>query len=247
MIDLHCHILPQIDDGSDSFEESIRMVRLAEKNRIDVTVATPHFFDYNNIEEFVFERNERAIRLNDTIKDYGYKTRIACGAEVYLDGGVFTADNMDELTVNKSRYMLCEFTLKPFDIEKAVIYTEELINRGYTPIIAHPERYISFMHHPEIVNDLWDMGCRFQVNASSLAGRLGEEIGEFCHELVLRGFVDFIGTDAHSSTVRKNDLFEKIDEFPEDLSEDEIEYMTMTAPLRVLKNEVLDSREVKYF
>lgn len=247
MIDLHCHILPDIDDGSPSMEESLAMVRVAQKNKIDVIVATPHFLDYDNLDEFVIERNEKAIELNKAISDMGYNVSVACGSELFLDSRIFTADNLDELTINGSRYMLCEFTLKPFNNDKAIVYCEELISRGYVPIIAHPERYINFLREPEIVNELWDMGCKFQVNASGLAGHGGPEMQDFALELVRRGFTVAIATDAHSSTARNNRVLEKIGQFPEELTREELDDQLINTPLAILKKEELPKHEVEYF
>ena len=247
MIDLHCHILPDIDDGSPSMEESLAMVRVAQKNKIDVIVATPHFLDYDNLDEFVIERNEKAIELNKAISDMGYNVSVACGSELFLDSRIFTADNLDEMTINGSRYMLCEFTLKPFNNDKAIVYCEELISRGYVPIIAHPERYINFLREPEIVNELWDMGCKFQVNASGLAGHGGPEMQDFALELVRRGFTVAIATDAHSSTARNNRVLEKIGQFPEELTREELDDQLINIPLAILKKEELPKHEVEYF
>lgn len=247
MIDLHCHILPNMDDGSENSHISLQMAEMAQENGIDVIVATPHFTDYNNVDEFVYIRNDKAISLNEEINKADLHVPIACGAEVFLDSHIFTADSLDELTINGSKYMLCEFTLKPFDTQKATLYIEELFSRGYIPIIAHPERYETFAQKPEIFNELWDMGCRFQVNASSLAGNGGEAMRQFSLELIKRGFVDFVSTDAHSSTVRRNNILSKIKRFPEELSKQQIEYLIHTAPLAVLKKEILPPKEVKYF
>lgn len=247
MIDLHCHILPGMDDGSPNTEESVAMLRVAQKNKINVIFATPHFIDYDKIEEFVMERDAKAVSLNEKAEALGLSPRIACGSELFLDSRIFTADSLDELTLNGSKYMLCEFTLKPFNNDRAIIYTEELIARGYVPIIAHPERYINFLREPEIVNELWDMGCRFQVNASGLAGHGGAQMQEFSCELVKRGFTVSIASDAHSSTVRNNRLLEKLGQFPDELTREELDDQLTNFPLMILKKEELPKREVEYF
>ncbi len=247
MIDLHCHILPNMDDGSENSHVSLEMAMMAEQNNINVIVATPHFTDYNNVDEFVYIRNDKAVALNEDIRKAGCNVAVACGAEVFLDSHIFTADSLDELTINGSKYMLCEFTLKPFDTQKAVLYVDELLSRDYIPIIAHPERYVTFAQNPQIVNELWDMGCRFQINASGLAGSGGRAMQDFSLELIQRGFADFVSTDAHSATVRRNNMLDKIRDFPEELSQEQIEYLIHTAPLAILKKEILPPKEVEYF
>ncbi len=247
MIDIHCHILPEMDDGARDTTVCAEMLRCAHNNKIDSIVATPHFLDFNDIDEFLYRREKAAETLNDIVESLGLDIKIYCAAEVFLDSEVFTAGDIDELAVNSSRYMLCEYTLKPFAPEKAIIYAEEIINRGYVPIIAHPERYVTFAENPEIVNELWDMGCMFQINASSLAGHGGDEMRCFAEDLILRGFVDFIGTDAHSHKTRNNCLLDKIDEFPESIDKKTVEYLTEDAPKKVLNNEIFEKKEVEYF
>ena len=230
MIDIHCHILPGIDDGARDITESAEMVNMARLNKIDAIIATPHFTDFNKIEDFLFNRHE-------AIQEF----------KGVLDSKVFTAGNLDELTLNGSRYMLCEYTLEPFNPEKAVVYAEEICARGYIPIIAHPERYISFAQNPTVVNRLWDMGCKFQVNASSLAGAGGEDMRRFTEDLILKGFADFIATDAHSHKIRSNRILDKIEYFPESITENMLKSLLEDAPLRVLKDEAFPEKEVEYF
>ncbi len=247
MIDIHCHILPGIDDGARDITESAEMINTARLNKIDAIIATPHFTDFDKIEDFLFNRYEAVQSFEEMLESFDNKPAVAYGAEVFLDNKVFTAGNLDELTLNGSRYMLCEYTLEPFVSEKAVIYAEEICARGYIPIIAHPERYISFAQNPTVVNRLWDMGCKFQVNASSLAGAGGEDMRRFTEDLILKGFADFIATDAHSHKIRNNRILKKMEDFPESISEDMLKYLLENAPLRVLKDEVFPQKEVKYF
>ena len=247
MIDIHCHILPGIDDGARDITESAEMVNVARLNKIDAIIATPHFTDFNKIEDFLFNRYEAIQDFKEVLDSFEDKPAVAYGAEVFLDSKVFTAGTLDELTLNGSRYMLCEYTLEPFVPEKAVIYAEEICARGYIPIIAHPERYISFAQNPTVVNRLWDMGCKFQVNASSLAGAGGEDMKRFTEDLILKGFADFIATDAHSHKIRSNRRLDKIEYFPESITEDMLKSLLEDAPLRVLKDEAFPEKEVEYF
>ena len=129
MIDIHCHILPGIDDGARDITESAEMINTARLNKIDAIIATPHFLNFDKIEDFLFNRYEAMQSFEELLESFDHKPAVAYGAEVFLDGRVFTADNLDELTLNKSRYMLCEYTLNPFDTEKAVLYAEELLRK----------------------------------------------------------------------------------------------------------------------
>ena len=247
MIDIHCHIIPNIDDGSDSMEISLEMLKTAKENGIDVIIATPHFISHSTLEEFVYDRDEKARQLNRISAENNCGVAVACGAEVYLDSRIFTTENLDDMTLNGSDYMLCEYTLEPFENDKAIIYAEELLDRGYIPVIAHPERYISFFEDPTVINELWDMGCRFQVNASSLAGHGGEGMQAFTLDLIKRGFAEFVATDAHSSHSRRNDILKKISEFPEEITKQELDALLTDNPLRILKKEKMPQKQVEYF
>ena len=122
MIDIHCHILPGIDDGARDITESAEMINTARLNKIDAIIATPHFLDFDKIEDFLFNRYEAVQSFEEMLESFDNKPAVAYGAEVFLDNKVFTAGNLDELTLNGSRYMLCEYTLEPFVPEKAVVY-----------------------------------------------------------------------------------------------------------------------------
>lgn len=236
-----------MDDGAISYEEAVEMAKISKKNRISAIIATPHFTDFDVIDDFLMVRDEKVAMLNNILSDFGVNIPIGYGAEVYLKSDIFTAGNLNGLAINGSRYMLCEYTLKHFSPEKAVIYAEEICSRGFVPIIAHPERYISFLENPEIVNELWDMGCRFQINASGLAGRGGEKMQEFAKTLILRGFVDFIATDAHTVRGRDSRILSKIDDFPKEIDDRRIEYLTEIAPEKIIMDEELEKSDVGYF
>lgn len=247
MIDLHCHILCGMDDGAETLIDSVKMVESAVKNNIDVIIATPHYINYNKRIEFLINRNAQIDLLSEVIEKHKYKVVIGSGAEVFLNGEIFTAGDLDGLTINRSRYLLCEYTLMPFDPDRAIIYAEEIINRGYIPIIAHPERYSTFMKSPSVVNELSDMGCLFQVNAASLSGYGGEDMRRFTAELILRGFADFLATDAHSPTSRNNHILEKALDFPKEITNEQLHRMTCEMPLKVIKNEDIPQQAKRYF
>ena len=109
MIDIHSHIIFNIDDGVQSIEESVELCRQAADNGYKAIVATPHFTDYRNIEEFIWARDSKLDLIREELSEEQIDITLYSGAELYLSRGIFTAGDLDELTVNKSRYMLCEF------------------------------------------------------------------------------------------------------------------------------------------
>ncbi len=239
MIDLHCHILYDIDDGAKTKEDSAALLHTAVQNGIKAIIATPHFNDYSAVDEFVAKRDERVNFLREFIGEKGLDIGLGAGAEVFLQNDVFSDCDLSPLCINGSRYLLCEYTLRPFDPKYAVIYAERVLSMGLIPIIAHPERYICFHTEKWVAKELCDMGALLQVNASSLAGRGGDEIKDYATELVLSRLADFVATDAHSAVSRPNDIIKCAERFDERITSEDIKRLVYKNPLKVLKDEIL--------
>ena len=156
MIDIHNHILFDIDDGAKTIEASVQMCRDAYKNGIEHIVLTPHFVNFSDVENFIEERDSRIFELRNMLNAERIPVKLYAGAELYLSDGVFSADNLDELTLGNSKYILCEFPLGPFNINRVPEWIDELIDRGYVPVIAHPERYHEFHRNLFIIDELID-------------------------------------------------------------------------------------------
>lgn len=214
MVDLHCHILHGIDDGARSLEESVHLCRIAAGNAIQLAVVTPHLVHPENVDEFVRIRDKRIDELRRVLDEQKIPLEIVPGAEIFVNDDIFYAPSLDSVTLGGSRYVLIEFDFNGLNINRLIRYVNEFIARGYTPIIAHPERYRFMQQDYDIVNHLADMGVLFQVNSSSLAGFGGIETRELAYAMVASGIASFIGTDAHSVAHRPNNLLEQRDLFP---------------------------------
>ena len=125
--------------------------------------------------------------------------RIHPGAELFLSDDIFEAGNLDELTINGSKYMLCEMPLIPFDTRFVTRWFDNLIDRGYVPVLAHPERYYEVHKDYHLLEDLLDRGVLFQVNIDSLIGLNGPQSQMLAIDLVAQGFAQFIASDAHDT------------------------------------------------
>lgn len=237
MIDIHSHITFDIDDGAKSIEESVMLCRQAADNGFDGIVATPHFTDYRNVDGFILERDSKLQLLREMLSEEGIDITLYAGSELYLSRGIFKAGDLDELTINNSRYMLCEFPLGPFNVEEGLAAITELSYRGYTPIVAHPERYYVIRHDDEIIERLLHRGAVFQVNADSLAGNIDISAQEIAARLIKDGVARFIASDAHDirhrnmnfgkkaltfpPEIRKNDLIKCFEKYPNAVINDE--------------------------
>jgi protein-tyrosine phosphatase len=199
MIDIHCHILPQIDDGPGDTETSMRMAEIAVSDGITHMVATPHF-TYNEKPTTV-DISRGVNSLGDEFDGAGLPLRLLSGADVRLTyellGGM---ERRDIPTINGSRYFLLELpAILPPNLGR-VFSTAD--SNGYVPIITHPERNYTLLSSPGKLETLRRSGVLFQLTAMSVTGEFGEEIKQLSHLLIRRGYADFIATDAHDPLVR---------------------------------------------
>lgn len=196
MYDLHCHILPGVDDGSSSFEESMAMARLAEKNGIKAIFATPHYIEdaWNKDVHY----NQMVLdKLNLEIRNNGIDIIIYLGNEVYSTFNVLNLLESGEITtLNSSNYLLIELPMYEVPIYvESMIYNLKLA--GITPIIAHPERNTKIIDDPNILYSLISKGALGQLNLSSLLGLYGRSVKRTAEILVLHNMIHFVGTDSH--------------------------------------------------
>ncbi|QCX34368.1 exopolysaccharide biosynthesis protein [Caloramator sp. E03] len=201
MIDVHCHIIPNIDDGSDSIETSLEMLKIASKDGIKKIIATPHFYPD------IFENNPETIlnsveNLNNISKELGIDIEVLCGQEVFLNRNLLKQYKDNKiLTLNKSRYMLIELPMDSMpDYTFDIIY--ELALLGIVPIIAHPERYRYIINKPCFINNFIKEGCLIQINSSSITGLFGRHVKKTAIKLIKHNICHFIASDAHSNNIR---------------------------------------------
>ena len=237
MIDIHNHILFDIDDGAEDLDTCIEMCADAYKNGCTAIAVTPHFFKYNKLEAFIRERDEKIKILRNILKNEDILLEVYSGAELFLSDEIFEAKNLEALTINHSRYMLCEFPLGPFDVERVPMWIDELISRGYTPIVAHPERYVEFHYNFHIIDELIDRNVIFQVNIDSLNGRNGREPQAMAVDMVRRKIAKLIATDAHDLEYRHTRIKEKFKYLPDSITEEMLEFCMNKIPKKILKNE----------
>ena len=202
MIDIHAHILPSIDDGPETIEESIEICKIAANDGIKKIVATPHTKDgvYEAKSDKILETVEA---LNLKLKENQIDIEILPGSETHIhEGLVESIRSGDVLTINNGgKFILFElpFVFIPPGTDKFVF---NLKANGIVPIIAHAERISAFQKRPELVGQLVKVGALVQVNAPALTGRAGP-VEKKCVEGFLKNrWVHFIASDVHSLTGR---------------------------------------------
>lgn len=197
MIDIHSHILPGLDDGSAGMAESINMLRLARSQGITQVVATPHYShgfpntDPDQIKKLCREVQETARKRLKT------EIRIWPGQEIMYDAEVLKLlEKGDILTIADSRYVLTEFLPSvPYSyIRRAV---RELSMAGYTPILAHAERYLC-LREKDRVDEIKSQGAYIQMNFRSVGGKWHDSTTRWCRKMLRRKKIDFLGTDMHN-------------------------------------------------
>jgi protein-tyrosine phosphatase len=194
--DMHSHILPGIDDGSDGIETSLELIRGLKALGYNKLIATPHIMwdMYRNTPEIV---NRQLNLVREAVKKAGIEIAINAAAEYFLDEHVedLLAKKEPLLTVSDNK-VLTEFSMAfPSMNIKEILF--EMQMQGYQPIIAHPERYIYLQKNKEFYNELKDIGCIFQLNILSLGGHYGKSVMELAQWLLKNGFYTLAGTDLH--------------------------------------------------
>lgn len=200
MIDIHCHIIYDTDDGARDIQETMEMCEIAEQDGISTIIATPHYIHGEGNNEKVSEKIEL---LNEELKRNSRALRILQGNEIYLARNSYEhLLNNECFTLNNSRYALVEFSMAgvPLFIFDA-LYNLQI--KGFVPIIAHPERNHRILQQPNIVYDFIKEGCLIQINSTSLTGFSGKEIQNFSKALLKNNMVHFVASDAHSTKRRK--------------------------------------------
>lgn len=201
MIDLHCHILPGIDDGAKDLSQSIEMAKAAEQEGITAIVATPHHMNGTYENEKSDVEYDVGI-LNTQLKQAGIVVDIYAGQEVRLYGELLEDyENNKLLTVNHSTHMLVEFPSSSIPaFAEQLLFDMQL--KGITPIIVHPERNAAISENPDRLYTLVKNGALSQVTAASVCGTFGKKVKALSMQLIEANLTHFIATDAHNMTTR---------------------------------------------
>ena len=202
MIDIHTHILPGLDDGAQDEEISCAMLQTEQEQGIHTVVFTPHYYGRISPEQFIEKRQNAFARLQGLLPD-GIQTRF--GAEVYFTGvNVPDFDVLCTLAIEGTNYILFEFPfMLPWTSELFEKLSDFIDETGYTPIIAHAERYHEVMKNPALITQFIQMGCLIQLNARAFLSKYERK---FAFALLKHGLVHCIASDAHDTALRAPDL-----------------------------------------
>ena len=224
MIDIHSHIIPNVDDGARSVEETFNILKEAQEAGFTDVILTSHFllnYYETNAQELIFWKE----KLQEVLKKQGTKINLHSVLE-----------NKKILTLANSRYMLIELPLatnvKYFDY---VVYYLEA--KGIKPIIAHPERYKCVQKDPDIVEEYIEKGCLIQCNYGSIVNLYGREAEKTIKTLLKKNQVHFLGSDVHRENGTYLIILDAIKKIRKIIGENKINEITTINPKKILQNE----------
>lgn len=196
VIDFHSHVLPCVDDGSDSVETSLEMLRLEAKQGIRHVVATPHFYaQYDTPEKFVQRRAEACSQLREQMAKESGLPEVILGSEVYYFPGISNSDALSVLTIAGKSYILLEM---PDTTWTEAMYREIegiYVKQGITPVIAHVDRYIGPFRNRGLLHRLEQLPVMVQANAEFF---LKKNTSRMALRLLRDGKIHFLGSDCHN-------------------------------------------------
>ncbi len=196
-IDFHTHLLPNLDDGSQSVEESKALLEALRLQGVDLVVATPHFYSNKaSLDDFLRQRSEAYEQLN------AETPKLLLGAEVSFFRGMGKADRICELCIAGTNALLIEMPFSQWG-RGEVAELHQILNGGITPIIAHIERYFSYQKDLTALNEIINLPVFLQVNAEAL---MQKKMRKFVFQLINQGFQILLGTDCHNMKNRKPDM-----------------------------------------
>ena len=246
MIDFHTHIIPNIDDGSRSVEETFNLIKEAKEAGFEGIILTSHYIE-NYYETEAKERDVWVNAISDSLKAKGIETNLYIGNEIYLSENIMNLlINRKASTINNTSYVLFEMPLnaEPMHLYDVIYSLQE---NKLVPVLAHPERYSFVQREPELIYDLIEKGVLMQSNYGSILGQYGENAKMIVKKFLENDMIHFLGSDVH----RQNTIYKKIpqalEEIKEIIGEEKLEKLTTINPKLVLENKKIDIEEPKEF
>ncbi len=240
MIDIHSHILPGIDDGPQTLEDSLKMLKQSVMDGVTDIIATPHYIkgSYDNTVSIV---NRKVELLRNAAAENQLAINIYPGAELYLD-----IDLLEEIQsgrvprLNGGNYILIELPAQSVPHGTEEIIFKLLINK-LIPIIAHPERNAELIRKPNKLYNLIEKGALTQMNAGSLLGDFGGQVARASKLFLQHKFIHFVGSDSHHHQMRGSKLTKWVEEASAYLGIDQATEMVTNIPKKIL-----DSAEIEF-
>ncbi len=239
MIDLHAHILPGVDDGSQSLEMSLEMARIAVASGVQHMALTPHCnlpdnfrTNYDNS-----ELRQRMDALQLALERENIPLELYSGCEVFsTEETPLLLRQKKLLPLNDGSYLLVEFDFGE-DLNFVSFILEAILDEGYIPLIAHPERYRFVIRDPGLTYEWVRMGCALQVNRGSILGRFGRPVQDTAWQLLEHQVVACVATDCHRSEFRTPHMADVADALGEAFGSGCLRLLLEDNPSRILQSQ----------
>lgn len=209
--DIHSHLLPNLDDGVESFDESVEIIKELYQLGYRKIITTPHIMSdfYNNNPDTIKEKTNSLIEI---LKEKSINIKLESAAEYYLDEHLLDMIEKDEpLLTFGDNYLLFEtsFMNQPFYLNEFIFKSK---SKGFKPVLAHPERYAYLQSNPDLADDLINRGVFLQLNINSISGYYSKPVKKMAEKLIKEKKIHFLGSDCHNKNhlnTLKNAMAEK--------------------------------------
>jgi protein-tyrosine phosphatase len=201
-VDIHCHMLPGLDDGAADWNTALMMAEMAARDGIGIVVTTPH--QLGNFSQNLGDTiRQQVLQFQALLNRHAIPLRVLPGADVRIEPEMIAKIRRGEVLTlaDRGRYVLLELPHEVYlPLDRLL---QELEHAGLIGILSHPERNLGILRQPQLVETLVQAGCLMQVTAGSLVGTFGPQSQALAEQWVRRGFVHFLATDAHSAHSRR--------------------------------------------
>lgn len=237
-LDIHNHILPGVDDGAKTIEDTMELLDMEYKDGVRHIIFTPHYIPRSDLGKNK-EKAEKTRSTFEQIKDECKRSfpdmEFYLGNELYYKSGIL--QELDEgraNTLGNSRYILTEFdTNIPYmELKKAV---QQYLLKGYDPILAHVERYQCLYNRFERMEEIKNMGSMMQMNTENFLEGLFSQNKKICTKAVAEGYIDFLGTDCHDCVRRKPAMEKAVSYLKKKIDKSTLETLLYKNPEKLLK------------
>jgi protein-tyrosine phosphatase len=239
MIDLHSHVLPNLDDGAKDLDEALEMCRMAAADGIEILAATPHF------RPTVYENGQENIllavaRLQQELDEKGIFLKLVPGVDIHVSPEVLLFLEQNPRLLFGGRYALIEFPAQsiPPSIED---FFFRMRLKGITPIVSHPERNREVQNDPKMLESMVDRGALVQVTAMSLTGDFGDPVRATAFRMVKSGLAHVVASDAHSPRHRAPILSKALRALENLIGPEKAKMMVEENPRKILQGESVES------
>ncbi len=238
MIDLHCHLLPGIDDGPDTLEQSLELCRIAVADGITRAIVTPHIHPgrWENTRTSIAQA---CSSLQRTLEQHGIPLRLGFAGEVRLTDRLMQQVADDDIpfygVVNGYQVMLLEFPHSHL-IPGGEMLAQWLLDQGIRPLIAHPERNKQIMKNTSQLQPFIDAGCWLQVTAGSVTGHFGEKSRIIAHQLLQSDMVTVLASDGHNARVRPPVLRQAFEYIVREYGEKRAQRLMLDTPALIIQS-----------